>query len=288
MKVAPLVSLAVVAAVGIVPATVARASDTRRVVVIVLENKTYDRIVGNRQAPYLNGLLTQGEQFTDYAAVGAGSPHDYRAMTSGLTTGGSGGPNLFRAMDATGIDWREFSESMTGTCGEGSDGKVPGSKEPLYTKNHDPAWMYRSTESCKQRDVPMAGDTFDPADLPRFSLVIPNQCDDMHSAPSGGLCPAWFGDARGGSSIAVGDDWLKTVVPQLLAQPDVTVLVTFDEGSNASHQHVLMVEVGSGVTAGSKDGGSYDHYGLLAGLYARFGLGTPPNHAANATPLPIP
>ena len=49
-----------------------------------------------------------------------------------------------------------------------------------------------------------------------------------------------------------------------------------------------MLELGAGVTSGSTDGTAYNHYGLEAGLYNTFGLGTAPNNGATATPLPIP
>ena len=84
----------------------------------------------------------------------------------------------------------------------------------------------------------------------------------------------------------MGDNWLRAVVPQLLAQPDMTVLITFDEGS-AKNEQVLMLELGAGVTAGT-NGTAFNHYGLEAGLYNAFGLGTAPGNGATATPLPIP
>src|SRR5207237_1380533 len=52
-------------------------------------------------------------------------------------------------------------------------------------------------------------------------------------------------------------------------------------------EHVVAVEAGAGVTPGSTDGTAYTHYGLEAGLYRYFGLGTAPGNGATATPLPI-
>ena len=88
----------------------------------------------------------------------------------------------------------------------------------------------------------------------------------------------------------MGDNWLATVVPPLLAQPNVTVLITWDEGSMSTTppEHLVAVEAGAGVVAGSTDGTAYTHYGLEAGLYRYFGLGAAPNNGATATPLPIP
>ena len=86
----------------------------------------------------------------------------------------------------------------------------------------------------------------------------------------------------------MGDNWLKHVVPQLIAQPNVTVLITFDEGGLDQGEHIATLLVGAGVTPGSTDNTPYDHYSLEAGLYQYFGLGVAPGLGATATPLPIP
>src|SRR5579859_2779420 len=74
-----------------------------KLVVIVMENETYDNIIGNSQAPYLNQLIAGGELFTNYTAVASGSTPDYLAMTSGLTSALSPpSPNIFQAIDGSG------------------------------------------------------------------------------------------------------------------------------------------------------------------------------------------
>jgi hypothetical protein len=277
----------------------AAAAQSGKLVVIVMENETYDDIAGNSQAPYLNQLIAQGELFTDYAAVASGSNPNYLGMTSGLTTAPSPPslppPNVFQAIDASGgaVTWKEFMESMPGNCASGTRTMVPGTSVPQYTSDHDPDYKYRAdpNSTCSTNDVPMTASTFNPASLPSLSYVVPNECDDMHTLPTGGqACPAYFGPNPGTSLINMGDNWLATVVPQLLAQPNVTVLITWDEGRGTTTppQHVVAVEAGAGVTPGSRDGTAYTHYGLEAGLYRHFGLGCAPNGGAGATALPFP
>lgn len=262
-----------------------------KVVVIVMENEAYASIVGSSQAPYINSLIVQGKLFTNYTAVVSGSQHNYLAMTSGLTAKVSPpSNNIFQAIDASAgaVTWKSFQESMTGTCGAGSVGKVPGKSTALYAKPHDPATKY-TNESCKTNDIPMTTTNFIPSALPDFSYIVPNYCDDMHTLPSGGQsCPAYYGSNPGTTAIGLGDSWLSVVVPQLLAQPNVTVILTWDEGKKSSGERIVTLEVGAGITPGSADGTAYNHYGLEAGLYAVFGLGTPPNNGATATPFPIP
>src|SRR5260370_24641694 len=80
----------------------AAAAQTGKLVVIVEENESYDSIVGNTQAPYLNQLMARGELFTNYTAVASGTTPDYLPMTSGLTTALSPpSPNIFQAIDWT-------------------------------------------------------------------------------------------------------------------------------------------------------------------------------------------
>jgi IPT/TIG domain len=270
------------------------AAQIGKVVVIVEENEPYGSIVGNSQAPYLNQLIANWELFTNYTAVASGSTPDYLAMTSGLTSSLSPpSPNIFQAIDRTGgaLTWKEFMESMPGNCAQGNYANIPGTNVPFYTASHDPDYEYRATSTCSTNDVPMTSGTFNPASLPALSYVVPNQCDDMHTLPgSGQACPAYFGSNGGTSLIGMGDNWLASVVPTLLAQPGVTVVITWDEGSlnTTPSEHVVALMAGAGVTAGSTDGTAYTHYGLEAGLYNYFGLGTAPNNGATATPLPIP
>ena len=272
----------------------AAAAQTGKVVVIVLENERYDDIVGNSQAPYLNQLIARGALFTNYAAVVGSSNPNYLAMTSGLASALSPpSPNIFQALDGTGgaFHWKEFMESAPGTCAAGTSAQIPGTNVPLYTADHDPAYAYRADTTCSTNDVPMTTSTFNPANLPDFSYIVPNQCDDMHTLPgNGSSCPAYFGPNSGSSLVNMGDNWLAKVVPQLIAQPNVTVLITWDEGSNQTSppQHIVTLAAGAGILPGSADSTAYTHYSLEAGLYSYFGLGTAPNNGATATPLPIP
>lgn len=252
-----------------------------KLVVIAEENESYGSIVGNTaQAPYLNQLISQGKLFTDYTGVTGGSEPNYTAMTAGVTIKHrSAVPNVFSAIDGTSgaLTWKEFMEGMGGNCGAGGS---------WYTTTHDPGYV-EEAPSCSLNDVPVNTSTFNPASLPDFSYIVPDQCDDMHSFSSS--CPAFYGTNTGSSAIAMGDSWLAHVVPQLLAQPGVTVLITWDEVNSGTTppMHVAAIEAGAGVTPGSADGAAYNHYSLEAGLYGYLGLGPAPGGGATATPLPF-
>ena len=190
-----------------------------KLVTIVLENESHPAIVGNPNAPYLNQLIANGEEFTNYFAVDTtGSFPNYLAMTSGNSSATALSPNIFRAIDATGgaLTWKEFMESMQGNCAQGTSGTVPGTTNTLYTADHDPGLQYSPNISCAANDVPMNASTFDPAHLPDFSYVVPNECDDMHTFPtSGQACPAFYGPNTGTDIVNMSDNWLAHVVPHV-------------------------------------------------------------------------
>jgi hypothetical protein len=262
-----------------------------KLVTIVLENESHPAIAGSPDAPYLNQLIANGELFTNYFAVDTdGSFPNYLAMTSGNTAATALSPNIFGAIDASGgaLTWKEYMESMPSNCGGGTSANVPGTTDTLYTADHDPGLQFSPAISCAANDVPLDS-SFNPANLPSFSFMVPNECNDMHTLPTGGqACPSYFGPNTGTNVINMSDNWLKHVVSQLTAQPNVTVLITFDEGGLDQGEHIATLLVGAGVTPGSTDSTLYDHYSLEAGLYKYFGLGVAPGLGATATPLPIP
>jgi len=261
-------------------------------VVIVMENKVYDNVLGNAQAPFINGMIQRGRLFTHYMAQPNSLPN-YLMMTAGNRTvvpnslsAPVDAPNLFNAL-GTRHTWRSYEESMPWPCFQGlGHGTVKGVTDPLYKKGHNPAVYFTGVTASPlcRNDVPL-DNRFNPNTLPEFSLVVPNTCNDMHSMPADQVCPMWNGNInRGNNEIKLGDNWLAAFVPLIATK--ATVILTFDEGSNAN-EHIVTLEYGKGVAPGT-DAAAYNHASMEAGLYHRFRLGTAPAAGATATPLPIP
>ena len=57
----------------------------------------------------------------------------------------------------------------------------------------------------------MTTSTFNPANLPDFSYIVPNECDDMRTTTgNGSSCPSTPYNS-GSSLINMGDNWLAHV-----------------------------------------------------------------------------
>lgn len=226
----------------------------RRVVVVVLENHSYGQVAGS--SPFLNRLASECALATDYLAVSHPSLPNYLALTSGSTDGiGSdctgcrtSAPSIFGQLHG---DWRSYLESMPSP---GYRGAFAGQ----YAKKHNPASYYTRIAPEYGRDaVPLGTPTtgrlardLARSTLARFSLIVPNLCDDEHDCP-----------------IAEGDRWLRTWMPLILASPSyrsgrTVVLVTYDEGTGADNR-VYTVAVAPSIRPGTIVRTPLDHYALL-------------------------
>jgi phosphatidylinositol-3-phosphatase len=257
------------------------------VVLIVMESGRYQGIVGSSQAPFINGtMIAHGLLATNYYGV-PDSLRDYLLIVSGRTNPPASAPNLFgRLWHAP--TWREYMESMPSVCYSGRGyRKVNGTDAALYAGSHNPAMHFSNitrTSMCS-RVVPLTPRRFHPRELPRFSFVVPNECNDMHTLPVDHKCPMWNGRTNNAATeLRMGDQWLASFVP--LIAKSATVIVTWDE-ANRANEHVPTIMYGVGVKH-RRIGALLHHPSLEAGLYRYFRLGKAPGEGATATPLLIP
>lgn len=232
----------------------------RHVIWIWMENNSYGQVVGNRSAPYLNGLARRCGLATNYQGVAHPSLPNYIAATSGDPWGiGDDGPpsehrvsrrSIFGQVAGAGKTWRSYEESMPRNCDRESSG--------LYAVKHNPAAYYTGDERrCLRWDVPLgttsSGNLISDLRhdrLPEFAFVTPNLCDDMHNC-----------------GVAAGDAWLARWVPRIVSSSGYrsggTVLViTFDEGEGGSDQ-VATIVVSPSTNPGTVSAVSFTHYSLL-------------------------
>jgi IPT/TIG domain/Phosphoesterase family len=265
------------------------------IVVIVMENTSYSRIVGSANAPFINGtMIAGGLSFTNYFDNTDGSLHNYFAMTDGdiATSHAPSLENIFHQLQNSGTSWATYEESMPSACYAGTDfGTVPGATDGLYVKIHNPAIYFNNINDnasvCNAHVLPLTTSTFNPQALPMFSYVVPNNCNNMHTQSKNGTmnasCPAYFGTNGAADKIKMADSWLATFVPAVAS--NAIVVLTWDEGSFISPQQIVTVEYGLGV-ARATNNTSFNHFNLLAGLETHFGVPLI-NGAVGKAPLPI-
>jgi hypothetical protein len=238
------------------------------VVLILMENHSYQEIVGNHNARYLNHrFIPSGKLYTNYWAITHPSLPNYLALTSGTTSGCRTDTcradrfatnNVFNQVTHAGMHWRAYQEGMPTKC------RLRDSAQYLVRHNPPPYYRDLMHRPCKVADVPYPATL--PSPLRAFTFVTPNPCHDMH-------------DCR----VGVGDRWLRGHVPAFL-HAGAIVVITFDEGSGTNH--VMTAVSGPGVVAGARSHVRFTHYGLLAGIERHFGVHAL-HHAGDARRLPL-
>ena len=254
------------------------ASPFSHVVVVVEENTSYEAVIGNTAAPYLNSLANRYALATSYYANTHPSIGNYFMLTTGAMvtnddafTGTVTGDNLARILKAAGKTWKVYAESLP------SAGYLGGDSGP-YLKHHNPFAYFSDVvndTSQAQNIVPFTQFASDlsSSSLPSYSLVIPNELDDAHSA-----------------SLAAADAWLKTNIDPLVNNPafqqNGLLLIVFDEGFPIDIQNgggrVAAILVGGRVKQGFRSTAFYQHQSALRLSLEALGVSQLPGAASGA------
>jgi hypothetical protein len=230
--------------------------------IIVMENKEASSVKGNPAAPYMNKLAQQYAQAANYYGIRHPSLPNYLALTGGNTFGITSDctncfvdqDNLAAQLEAKGISWKAYMESMPSPC-------FAGNKKP-YAQKHNPFIYYDNIRNNPARCNKIVPLTQLDADLkantvPNFVWITPNLCDDTHECP-----------------IETGDQWLQTWAPKLLASQawkDHGVLfITYDEGEGdascctlATGGKIMTLVISPLAKPGFASPVAYNHYALL-------------------------
>src|SRR5581483_8120926 len=118
-------------------------------------------------------------------------------------------PNLFQQVQDAGKEWRSYADAAPSNC--------PLTNSGTYLVRHDPVNYYTNVRTtCAVWDVPLGTassgalvSAIQSGTLPAYTSITPDACHDMHGAPG---CPT--------DLIKAGDDWLQTILPQILAGPN--------------------------------------------------------------------
>jgi hypothetical protein len=262
------VRLCLILALALVPgpatAAVAAPRTPSHTVVIVLENRDLDEVIGSPEAPFLSYLAARGALAVNYYAVAHPSLPNYLALLGGSTYGIAEnctdcfvtGPNLATQLSRAGISWKAYMGGMPAPCYTGDD-------LGFYAKRHNPFVYFPSITSLPKRCARIVPESSLWTDLdrrlPTFAWLTPDLCHDGH-------------DCR----FDAADYHLSRLVPRLMRQlgPHGLLVVTFDEGSGNSGGGgwIATILAGPEVPHGIEIRRVASHYSLLASLEDRFGL----------------
>jgi acid phosphatase len=254
------------------------------VFVVVMENHGYDQVWNVSSAPYITSLGNQYVRATNYHAQIHPSLPNYLQMVGGDNFGVTtdcnpskschvAGVNLLDNLEAKGLTWKAYMESMPAPCTLTVSDK--------YAPKHNPFVYFDSVRNnaarCASHDVAytsLATDLASAASTPNFVFISPDLCNDMHDC-----------------SVATGDTWLQNNLPAILNSPACTadkclLVLTWDEDDNGQGNHVLTIFAGSAAkTGGATSSASYTHYSLLRTVENIFGLPTQTGNDAAASPM---
>ncbi len=196
------------------------------VVICILENRSYNNIVGNFQAPYINSLL--GDPHTALLTNSYGLTHPsqpnylmlYSGSNQGITNNNipSNLPftnlNLGGSLINSSFSFIGYSEDLPSV---GSNVGISGA----YARKHNP-WV--NWQGAGPNSIPLTSNRpfsdfpFDYNSLPTLSFVIPNLNNDMHDG-----------------TIATGDAWIQNNLGpyiQWCTNNNSLFVLTFDEDDN--------------------------------------------------------
>jgi hypothetical protein len=240
------------------------------IVICILENHSFNQIIGSPAAPYINALAndTLSALFTSSYGVTHPSQPNYLAIFSGDTQGVTDDlvptgnpfntPNLGEQLIGIGNTFISYSDDLPSV---GFDGELSDN----YARRHNPMtnWMGNGTNqiSPSSNQPYNAFPTTDFTTLPTVCFVNPTTVDDMHDGPD----PV---------AISNGDAWISTNLDQYVQWAKINnslFILTFDEDNDSSSNHITTIFTGQKVLSGHYDS-IINHYSILHTIEKMYGL----------------
>jgi hypothetical protein len=224
------------------------------VVVVILENHSFDQIINPNRAPYVYALAAGGALFVNAFAVAHPSQPNYFALFCGSTQ------EVFDNDDHT-FD----TPTLAGALAAARKSFV-GYVETGSPRKHNPWESFTESSAAERNMSEFPSDFFR---LPTVSFVIPNLDNDMHDG-----------------SVADGDAWVKKKLgayAEWTKTHNSLLIITFDEDDDNSENHIPTIIYGARVKP-ARYAERISHYNILSTLLAMYGL---PVLAEAATNPPI-
>src|SRR5207302_6410287 len=124
---------------------------SKRVWLIVMENRSYSQVIDDGDAPFINALAARYGLATDYHGVARPSQPNYLALISGSTQGVSDdgvhdldAKTLLDQLEAAGHSWHVYAENVPAGCYRGATARNGPDGYATYARKHEPAISFLS------------------------------------------------------------------------------------------------------------------------------------------------
>ncbi|MBV8369156.1 MAG: phosphoesterase [Candidatus Eremiobacteraeota bacterium] len=304
----------------------------RHVFVIMGENKNRERIIGSQYAPRLTQLAqTYGDASNffgevhpsqaNYVALVGGSTYGIHdddayycaagstdancpgAKTPGYVPHTIDAPNLGTQLEAAGLTWKNYNESIPAPGSLAVTGSNPvedgPNAPPYYAVKHSGFMNFASVQKDPRRAEKIVGYDQLRRDLaanalPSFGLIIPNLCNDMHGMAGPNVPDDCLYAHVFDATVRRGDAAMTKVVEMIQSSAawksndNVAIVITWDENdgltregccgvtpnapSNFGGGHIAAIVVTNHGPHGAVDPMPYNHYSLLRTIEDAFGI----------------
>jgi phospholipase C len=254
------------------------------IVVLMFENKTYDRVIG--PAPYITSLARkcatapvwndadfrvdgamdgQYSSKPNYATLTNGLPPSVHGLTSDAFQDQTDVDNLYNQLNLAGLSFKDYYEAGPGGCTVRFAGDY-----------HDPIRYYTDVAGiCDAHDVPLSRfmEDVNSGNLPAFSMILPSTDHSMHN-----------------NNVASGDAFAQTILDPLLnsqayARGDVAIFFLWDEDTPIPNL-IMAPSIVPGTNMSVTAGNPISHYSALRTWDEMLGLPLLGN--TNAAPSLLP
>jgi phospholipase C len=317
-----LTAVATIAVVGTSPSAGASAKghvkNFKHVFIIMMENTGFDTLLGNSNAPWINQAVQTYGVAGNYFGVTHPSQPNYAAATAGTTAGFPDDAdytvneqNIVDQLEAKKHTWKAYMQSYS-LCSTPLDHACG---NQLYERKHNPFISFTDVQSnparvanivdLSQLDTDLASK--DGKDVPDYSWISPDQCNDMHGRGGPTSDPCNFSHEP--LLIAAGDAFLSTEVGKIMASKawddNSAIFITWDESdftgsgpfgfgdtrgccdASPGGGHVLTLVINHDSEGPSSSFQLYNHYSLLLTIENAWNLGCLANTCDTANVKPM-
>lgn len=259
---------------------------------VMMENTDFSQVIGNTNAPFVNGLAQAGTLLASYDGVYHPSDENYLAVAGGdqFVSGAIYYPNIHvmaqhlgDELEAAGKTWKAYEQGMGTPC------NTKNNFDSYYQPDDAPFINFRNIAGNPSRcaahlfdTTQLATDLASAATTPAFSWIAADDYNDGEASGNGST-----------GSVQVQDAWLRSTLQPIFASPAwqqqrSLLILTWDESSTSSNNHVGAIvygSPGSPAGTGALSTASYNHFGAARTIEAALGL--PPLTANDRYAVPF-